>query len=126
LIKQSTELCRKYTGPHSVLQIFLEKIIECIGNISLQIKNLAKNELQLWKEYKTVIRRASTLQRSSSADSGLLITTTSSQNHQDKNAGNQGQDIKSRLLRPSLEESFNISVRFKPLVPNIDAYMRFL
>jgi len=31
LIKQSTELCRKYTGPHSVLQIFLEKIIACIG-----------------------------------------------------------------------------------------------
>ena len=80
LIKQSTELCRKYTGPHSVLQIFLEKIIACIGNISLQIKNLAKNELQLWKEFKTVIRKASTLQRSSSADSGLLITTTSSQN----------------------------------------------
>jgi hypothetical protein len=61
LIKQSTELCRKYTGPHSVLQIFLEKIIACIGNISLQIKNLAKNELQLWKEFKTVIRKASTL-----------------------------------------------------------------
>jgi len=45
LLKQSTELCRKYTGPHSVLQIFLEKIIACIGQISLQIKGLAKNEL---------------------------------------------------------------------------------
>lgn len=80
LIKQSTELCRKYTGPHSVLQIFLEKIIACIGQISLQIKQLAKNELQLWQEYKTVLRKppaAVSLQRSSSADSGLLITTTS-------------------------------------------------
>ncbi len=25
-----------------------------------------------------------------------------------------------------MEESYNLSVRFKPLIPNIDAYMRFL
>jgi hypothetical protein len=31
LLNQSKELCKKYTGPHSVLQIFLEKIINCIG-----------------------------------------------------------------------------------------------
>lgn len=34
LLNQSRELCKKYTGPHSVLQIFLEKIIECIGEIA--------------------------------------------------------------------------------------------
>jgi hypothetical protein len=44
---------------------------------------MAKNELMLWKEYKTVVRKTSALQRSSSADSSLLITTTS--NNQDKN-----------------------------------------
>lgn len=35
LLNQSKELCKKYTGPHSVLQIFLEKIIDCIGQIAL-------------------------------------------------------------------------------------------
>ena len=123
LIKQSTELCRKYTGPHSVLQIFLEKIIACIGQISLQMKNLAKNDLQLWKEYKTVIRKPATLQRSASAESGLLITTTCTQ-QQDKLQG--ANDVKNRVLRPQIEESFNISVRFKPLLTNIDAYIKFL
>lgn len=95
MIKQSTELCRKYTGPHSVLQIFLEKIINCIGTISLQIKSMAKNDLHLWREFKTALRRpAAPLQRSSSVDSGLLITTTSSQD--------KGQEIKGRnVIRPS-------------------------
>lgn len=34
LLTQSKALCKKYTGPHSVLQIFLEKIIACISQIS--------------------------------------------------------------------------------------------
>ncbi len=33
LIQQCKQLCRKYKGPHSVLQVFLEQIIECIGTI---------------------------------------------------------------------------------------------
>jgi hypothetical protein len=106
------------------LQIFLEKIIACIGQISLQIKNLAKNDLQLWKEYKTVIRKPTLLQRSSSADSGLLITTTSS--IQDKNNAATTAEMKSRLMRPQIEESFNISVRFKPLLSSIESYYRFI
>jgi len=56
LLNQSKELCKKYIGPHSVLQVFLEKIIDCIGQIALQIKRMTKNELKLWKEKVTVIR----------------------------------------------------------------------
>ena len=35
-------------------------------------------------------------------------------------------DLKQRLLRPQVEESCNVSVRFKPLLPNLEAYFRFI
>jgi hypothetical protein len=46
-------MCRRFTGPHSVLQIFLEKIIDSIGKIQKQIKDITKNDLGLWSEEKT-------------------------------------------------------------------------
>lgn len=41
-IDAAKNLCRKFTGPHSVLQIFLEKIIACIVSIEKQLKTMAK------------------------------------------------------------------------------------
>lgn len=41
-----------------MLQVFLEKIIDCIGQIALQIKKMARNELKLWREKVTVVRKA--------------------------------------------------------------------
>jgi hypothetical protein len=43
-------MCRRFTGPHSVLQIFLEKIIACISKMAIRLKDAAKNELSLWEE----------------------------------------------------------------------------
>ncbi|CDW90482.1 UNKNOWN [Stylonychia lemnae] len=109
LVQQSKELCKKYVGPHSVLQVFLEKIIDCIGQIALQIKKMAKNDLKLWQE--KVIKM--NLQRSSSADSGLLITTT-----------NNPQICKQKPQQH--EDILEVQIKFKPLVKNIEAYMKFL
>lgn len=122
LINQSKDLCKKYTGPHSILQIFLEKIINCIGQIALQIKKMTRNELKLWTEKTVIIRKttASTLQRSSSADSGLLITTTSS--HQQ----NQNDLMRNKIIRQYTEEKVETRIKFKPLLKNIEGYKQFL
>eukprot|EP00347_Sterkiella_histriomuscorum_P000882 403374161 len=120
LLNQSKELCKKYIGPHSVLQVFLEIIIDCIGQISHQIKRLTKNELKLWKEKVTVVRKTTVpqLQRSSSVDSGLLITTNNTQNQNDM--------FQRSKLKPSQDDMVEIQIKFKPLLKNIDAYMKFL
>jgi hypothetical protein len=62
-----------------VLQIFLEKIIDCIGRIQKQIKEMTQKQLLLWSEetcYYKNKKATKPIKRSSSADSGLLITTT--------------------------------------------------
>lgn len=103
-----------------MLQIFLEKIIECIGQIAYKIKKVSRNELKLWREKTTFIRKtvANTLQRSSSADSSLLITTTTH---------NQGDlSYKNRLTRHQIEESVEVSIKFKPLLKNIEPYMKLI
>ena len=33
LLLISKKMCKRFKGPHSVLQVFLEKIIDCIGQI---------------------------------------------------------------------------------------------
>lgn len=38
LLTQSREMCRRFTGPHCVLQVFLEKIIASIGQIADTLK----------------------------------------------------------------------------------------
>jgi hypothetical protein len=90
LLLRSKQICKRYTGPHSVLQIFLEKIIDCIGKIQKQIKEMTQQQLYLWTEETCTIKQKApqqpkSLQRSSSADSKLLIVTskvsTSSQNN---------------------------------------------
>lgn len=70
---------------------------------------MAKNDLKLWQE--KVIKM--NLQRSSSADSSLLITTTN----------NPAQVTKKNLLNEDIVE---VQIKFKPLVKNIDAYNKFL
>ena len=66
IFAESKEMCRRFTGPHSVLQIFLERIYCCIGNVIKNLKEYTKS-LSLWMETKKY-------QRSTSADSNLLIT----------------------------------------------------
>ena len=49
-------MCRRFTGPHSVLQIFLENIIECVDKISQEIKQSAIKDQNLWIEEKIIVR----------------------------------------------------------------------
>ena len=84
-------MCRRFTGPHSVLQIFLEKIVASVKFISKSLKERTKNEFSLWIEVRTPITdtqqrskqtASSSLlighhKRSSSANPELLITKTS-------------------------------------------------
>jgi len=48
LLNQSREMCRRFTGPHSVLQIFIEKIVACVSFISQNLKQFVANTLDLW------------------------------------------------------------------------------
>ena len=88
-------MCRRFTGPHSVLQIFLEKIVASIKFIAKSLKESTKNEFDLWIEVRTPItdtqqqqRKQTTSskllighhKRSSSANPELLITKTSKSN----------------------------------------------
>jgi len=50
LLNQSREMCRRFTGPHSVLQIFLEKIVVSISQIAENLKDYTLNTLGLWVE----------------------------------------------------------------------------
>ena len=84
LLNQSKEMCRRFTGPHSVLQIFLEKIVASISQISINLQDYTIKNLQLWSEMQVAVpvstsRKASSSlltghKRSSSADTSLLIT----------------------------------------------------
>ena len=55
LLTASRDMCRRFTGPHSVLQIFLEKIVASIKFISKSLKESTKNEFGLWIEVRTPI-----------------------------------------------------------------------
>lgn len=73
-------MCRRFTGPHSVLQIFLENIIECIEKISQDIKMSAK-DLQLWNEEKNTVKSNKPMNSYPQVlNRTPLITTTSNSN----------------------------------------------
>lgn len=42
--------CKCFTGPHSVLQIFIEKIVQAIESFGQKLRNLTKDDLLLWIE----------------------------------------------------------------------------
>ena len=42
--------CKCFTGPHSVLQIFIEKIVKAIESFSQKLQTTTKDELLLWSE----------------------------------------------------------------------------
>lgn len=68
-------MCKRYKGPHSVLQVFLEKIIDCIWKIHSEIKDYTKNELKLWTD--KVIKKTNNCLVKSSSEKLLIKTTTS-------------------------------------------------
>jgi len=37
--------CKCFTGPHSVLQIFIEKIVQAIESFACKLKGLTRDEL---------------------------------------------------------------------------------
>ncbi len=94
-------MCRRFTGPHSVLQIFLEKIFVCISSMIKNLKEYTKN-LTLWVETKKFLR-------STSADSNLLITNKTGSNYRKQN---------------NVHET--TVVRFKPLTENVQEYTMLL
>lgn len=55
LLTASRDMCRRFTGPHSVLQIFLEKIVASIKFIAKNLKESTKNEFKLWTEIRIPI-----------------------------------------------------------------------
>ena len=50
LLTASRDMCRRFTGPHSVLQIFIEKIVASINSIAESLKESTLRELNLWTE----------------------------------------------------------------------------
>ena len=50
LLTASRDMCRRFTGPHSVLQIFLEKIVASINFVSESLKESTLKDLGLWTE----------------------------------------------------------------------------
>lgn len=128
LLNQSREMCRRFTGPHSVLQIFLEKIVASISQISETLKDYTIKNLGLWSEVQVAVPSSSTRRaqigksssvltghkRSSSADTSLLITKTS------KTAASQANQV------PQVVQQFVTKLMPKPLLGNIDKYQSFL
>lgn len=41
LLAEAKEMCRRFVGPHSVLQVFLEKIISSIAQIADTLKEFS-------------------------------------------------------------------------------------
>jgi hypothetical protein len=50
LRKMCEQNCKCFTGPHSVLQIFIEKIVQAIEQFTQKLKILARDDLNLWTE----------------------------------------------------------------------------
>lgn len=48
-------MCRRFTGPHSVLQVFLEKIISSISQIAETHRLYSEKTLCLWNEVKVPV-----------------------------------------------------------------------
>lgn len=44
------QYCKCFTGPHSVLQIFIEKIIAAIDSFAEKLKILTRDDLELWSD----------------------------------------------------------------------------
>lgn len=83
LLTASRDMCRRFTGPHSVLQIFLEKIVASINFIAESLKLSTLKDYKLWIEVQIPAdqqqpKKSSNHKRSSSANPELLITKTSS------------------------------------------------
>ena len=45
LLAQSKEMCKRFVGPHSVLQVFLEKIITSVAQIADTLKEYSQKTL---------------------------------------------------------------------------------
>ena len=61
-------MCQEFTGPHSVLQIFLGKLVYCINDYAESLKDEMK-KMNLWIETKKF------LPSSCNSDSNLLKRT---------------------------------------------------
>lgn len=55
LLNKSREMCRRFTGPHSVLQVFLEKIISSISQIAETHRLYSEKTLCLWNEVRVPV-----------------------------------------------------------------------
>ena len=50
LRKLCEQNCKCFTGPHSVLQIFIEKIVSAVESFAKRLRILTKDDLSLWVE----------------------------------------------------------------------------
>lgn len=82
-------MCRRFTGPHSVLQVFLEKIISSISQIAETHRLYSEKTLCLWNEERVPvdtavatqgqIDAANTKAKSQGTETSLLITKKNNQ-----------------------------------------------
>ena len=129
LLTASRDMCRRFTGPHSVLQIFLEKIVASINYISENLKDSTLKNLRLWTEVQIPISKtqqnkkgAVLHKRSSSADTSLLITKTSKTAEGEAERSQAQQQPK----QSPLPQQFATELEPKPLLDCIDSYRQFL
>lgn len=82
LLNKSREMCRRFTGPHSVLQVFLEKIISSISQIAETHRLYSEKTLCLWNEVRVPVEATVSNQgiiesskvKSQGTETSLLIT----------------------------------------------------
>lgn len=67
-------MCRRFTGPHSVLQVFLEKIISSISQIAETHRQYSEKTLCLWNEVKVPIEASVSNQGVIEASNGKMKT----------------------------------------------------
>ena len=108
-------MCRRFTGPHSVLQVFLEKIISSISQIAETHRFYSEKTLCLWNEEKVsidVTPNTSNLDPKNKNQTGettsLLITKKSC--------------LTQESTKPLEEQQFEIVLTPKPLLENIEIY----
>lgn len=70
-------MCRRFTGPHSVLQVFLEKIISSISQIAETHRFYSEKTLCLWNEEKIPIEPTPNTLNGDSKNKNQTSETTS-------------------------------------------------
>jgi len=119
-------MCRRFTGPHSVLQVFLEKIISSISQIAETHRLYSEKTLCLWNEERVPIEAtlstqgqidlANSKSKNQGTETSLLITKKNNQ---------PAEIVAGKAAQQESEQQFHIVMTPKPLLENIESYNQF-